>query len=76
MPLSRLLEGGAFDQSDINRMGAAYEAALQLLRLYDKDDPLCELVARKIIEVMQSGVRDPSHLCAKALRELGVTIPD
>jgi len=75
MPIGRLLGEGTFDPADINRMTAAYEAALQLLRLKDRDDPLCELIAAKIIQVFRSGEHDPSHLCARALRELGIELP-
>lgn len=57
-------------------MSAAYEAALELLRLKDRSDPLTELVARKIIELYQAGEHSPPHLCAKALKELGAPIPD
>lgn len=76
MPIDRLLGEGTFDQADINRMTAAYEAALRLLRLKDRNDPLCELIAAKIIQVFRSGELDPPHICARALKELGVPIPD
>jgi hypothetical protein len=76
MPLYRFLREGAFDQRDIERMGAAYEAALKLLRLIDRDDPVCEIVAKKIIEIERSGVTDPAHICARTLKELGIPLPE
>jgi len=57
-------------------MTAAYEAALQLLKLVDRTDPLTEMVAKKIIEIFRNGERDPPHLCARALKELGVPLPE
>jgi hypothetical protein len=51
----RLLQEAAFDQADIDRMTAAYEAALKALRLVDRTDPLTELIAQKIIEVFRNG---------------------
>ena len=75
VPIHRLLLQGSFDPVDIERLTAAYNAALELLRLKDKTDPICELIAAKIIVVYRSGERDPARLCARALKELGVPIP-
>jgi hypothetical protein len=75
MPIYRLLQEGAFDQADIDRMVAAYEAALGQLRLTDRADPVCDLVAQKIIAVARDGERDPPHICARALAELGIPLP-
>ena len=56
MAIYRLLQEATWDQADIDRMTAAYEAALKALRLADRTDPLTELIARKIIEVtLRSG---------------------
>jgi len=72
----RLLQEAAFDEADIYRMTAAYEAALEILHLKNRDDPITELIAKKIIDVVHLGERDPPHICARALRELGVPLPD
>jgi hypothetical protein len=76
VPIHRLLLQGSFDPVDIERLTAAYNAALELLRLKDKTDPICELIAAKIIVVYRSGERDPARVCARALKELGVPIPE
>ena len=76
MAISRLLQEAGFDQADIDRMVAAYDAALKLLRLADRNDPITEIVARKIIEVARSGEHDPARICVRALKELGVPLPD
>lgn len=76
MAIHRLLREAAFDQTDIDRMTAAYEAALNVLRLADRSDPLTELIAKKIIEITQRGERDPPRICASALKELGVPLPE
>ncbi len=75
MPIYRFLREAAFDQADITCMVAAYEAALEFLRLTDRNDPICELLAKKIIEVNRSGERDAPKLCARALIELGIPLP-
>jgi hypothetical protein len=76
MAIYRLLREASFDQADIDRMTAAYEAALKLLRLSNRNDPITELIAVKIIEVTALGESDPSNICARALKELGIPIPE
>lgn len=74
MPIYKLLAAdGTFEPGDAERMTTAYETALALIRLKDRDDPLTELIAKKIIETYRSGVRDPDRLCAATLKDLGVT---
>lgn len=70
MAIYRLLKFSVFEPEQITRMTAAYENALVALQLTDREDPITELVARKIIEVAQTGDLDPVHLCEKALGEL------
>jgi hypothetical protein len=76
MPIYRLLGEAAFDQAAIDNMIAAYEAALKLLRLNDRNDQICELVAKKIIELARNGTYDPPQLCARTLTELGIAPPE
>jgi len=76
MPLQRLLGEAVFPPEDIARITQAYEAALQLLRLTDRHDPVTEIVAKKIIEVTRAGERDPPKICARAIKELGIPLPD
>jgi len=76
MPLQRLLGEAVFPPEDIARITQAYEAALQLLRLTDRNDPVTEIVAKKIIEVTRAGERDPPKICARAIKELGIPMPD
>jgi hypothetical protein len=56
-------------------MSAAYEETLRVLQPVDRQDPITELVARKIIEVANTGERDPTRICEQALRDLGITPP-
>jgi hypothetical protein len=76
MAIYRLLQEAAFSPDDVSRMTAAYEAALRLLRLTDRTDPVTEIVAKKIIEVTRNGERDPPRICARALKELGIPLND
>jgi hypothetical protein len=67
----RILQRSAFGPDDLRRLGEAYELALQHLRLHDRDDPLTETVAQYVIEIAQTGEKDPSRVCARALERLG-----
>lgn len=64
MPISRLFEGQAFEPEHCEAMAAAFEGTLKQLGLKERSDPACELVARKIIQLGQQGVRDSGELIA------------
>jgi hypothetical protein len=52
-------------------MSLALETACAKLELRLTDDPATRLVASKIIEIAQRGVRDAATLSAMTLKELG-----
>ncbi|MDA9427133.1 hypothetical protein [Bradyrhizobium sp. CCBAU 53380] len=52
----------------ISRITTAYEQALHMLCVKDRDDP--EMVARNVIKIAQTGDRDPAEIAALAIREL------
>lgn len=67
MAIYRLLQRSAFGPEDTKRLVEAYELALVRLELKDRDDPLTETIARLIVEVAQTGEKDPKTICARAL---------
>ena len=72
MPVHRLLQYSAFGPDDIVSLTIAYEDALRSLRLVDRDSLVAEIVARKIIEVAQAGIRDPAKICAIVIEDFGI----
>jgi hypothetical protein len=46
---------------------AAYEQVLLALGISDRNDPMTELVAKKVFELGQMGVRDPAKICSLAV---------
>ena len=77
MPIYKLLrDSNEFNSDDVEKLTVAYEAALSLVHLKDREDPLTALIASKIIDVYRTGVRDPARVCATALKELGVPLSD
>lgn len=76
MPILRHLQEESFGPDEIKVLTAAYEAALELLRLKDRTDPVCELIAEKIIKVYRLGETDPARICARAIKDLGIPMPE
>ena len=72
MAIYRLLQNSAFGPDDIQRLATAYEYALRALELKNRDDPITQIVAKRIIHAAQTGVRDPETLCAMAIKNIAV----
>jgi hypothetical protein len=73
MPLNRLLmNDGSFGPDEIKVLNEAYEGALRALYLVDRNDPITEIVARKVIEVGRSGITDPAQLAVTVVKSLGL----
>jgi hypothetical protein len=68
----RLFENAAFGPEEIRSLSEAYESTLLALGLVDRNDPVTELIAKKIIEVAQTGERDAQRLSALAIEQLGI----
>lgn len=70
MPIRRFLAGQAFDPETIREMSTALQRVCDTLRLRMVDDAMTRLVAEKIIELAERGVRDADKLYAMTLAEL------
>lgn len=53
-------------------MTMAFEKALRTVGIKDRNDPMAEMIAKKIVEIAQTSVRDPAEISAQAIRELGM----
>jgi hypothetical protein len=74
MPLTPYLKGAVFDPKAIEAMSAAFNAVCDSLQLINRDDPLTQIIARKVVELAGTGERDPERLCDLVLlsvKELG-----
>jgi hypothetical protein len=67
----RLLQQSAFGPEDIQRMTTAYEDALRTLKM-ERTDPKTERLAKAIIEITQTGIRDPEKICALAVEDFSL----
>lgn len=78
MPIVRFLEGRGFDADQTQHLGAAFNAAWQVLKTKDPalaNGPLTvaarELLAKIIVEAGQRGEKDQARLVAHALDRFG-----
>ena len=71
--IHRILQNSAFTPEQIKLMSTAYEAALAQLKLRDRNDPLTLVIAKAVIDVAQTGERDPMSICTLALQRMEST---
>lgn len=68
MPIQKLLATSGFTPEQRHVFELAFNSTLRKLDLVDRNDPICEMVARKIIEIgLTTG-----HANASAITELAV----
>jgi hypothetical protein len=52
------------------RLNRAYRDVLRSLHLVDRNDPIAEIVAKTVIEIGATGVREPSEISKIAVKRL------
>jgi hypothetical protein len=72
MPINRLLARSSLGPEEIRLLNEAYEQTLRALNLVDRNDPLTEIVAKKIIEISQTITNDPAQISKLAIKALGL----
>ena len=72
MPIRRLLAGSGLGADEVEILTRAFDQALRSLSLVDRNDPLTELVAKKIIEIGASTIRDPVEIANVAIKKMGI----
>ena len=70
MPITPFLRGQAFDPELVDAMGAALSKTCDALELTERTDPMITLVAEKIIELAERGLRNPTAIHRMAMIEL------
>ena len=58
MPINRLLKDKRTPE-EIELLNEAFNHALNLLGVVDRNDPLCDMVAREVVEVGTTGISEP-----------------
>jgi hypothetical protein len=70
MLITRLLQNSNLGPAEQEILNLAFIRGLRLLHLVDRNDPVCEIVARKIIEIGATGAGDPVVISEIAVRKL------
>jgi hypothetical protein len=71
MPINQLLRDGNIHPEEAERLNRAFTYTLKSLHLVDRNDPICDIVARKVIEIDKAGIRDPEEIAKLAAKQLG-----
>jgi len=71
MAIYKLIQSTPLGPDEIQRLVAAYEATLRTLGLKERDDPITQIVAKKVFEIAQTGIEDPSEISKLAIKQLG-----
>jgi hypothetical protein len=69
MPITPFLRNQAFDPETVEVMGKAFVLASEALGLSDRRDAMTKLVAQKIFELAQRGIKNPLALHLAAMTE-------
>ena len=72
MPIDRLLQRRELEPAEQEALRLALTRTLHLLGLVDRNDPICEIVARKIMEIGATGASSPVAISEIAARQLAV----
>jgi hypothetical protein len=62
LAIYRIFQQRVFEPESLICMAKAYEDALVALQLKNRQDPITEFVAKKIVEIAETGERDPNRL--------------
>jgi hypothetical protein len=71
MPINRLLKDKR-TPAEIELLNEAFNHALKLLGVVDRNDPFCDMVVRKIIEVGATGISEPREIGEMAVVRIGL----
>ena len=70
MPISRFLVDSNFTPEEQRLLESAFSVALRKLDLVDRGDPICAIVAQKIIEIAEVGVTGPEEIAELTVNQL------
>ncbi|KYH01780.1 hypothetical protein [Bradyrhizobium sp. DOA1] len=71
MPISRMIANTHFTPEQQHLLELAFNHALRKLDLAGRNDPICDLVASRMIELYDGGVTNAVALAELTIREIG-----
>ena len=73
MPIDRLLHDGKINADEYERLDRAFKVTLRSLHLVDRNDPVCDIVAHKVLEVNAAGTHDPKEIAEIVGKHFGIS---
>jgi hypothetical protein len=70
MPINRMLMNSTLAPEQRHVLSLAFDSTLRRLNLVARNDPICEIVAGKIIEIWDRGATNAVAITELAVREL------
>jgi hypothetical protein len=68
MPIQKLLATSEFTPEQRHSYELAFNAILRKLSLVDRNDPLCDMVARKVIQIGAAGYTNAVQIAELAVK--------
>jgi len=65
-----MLRTASFSPEDSERLATAYEDALRALHVVNRADRITVVIARRIIDAANTGMRHSNELCKLAIKDL------
>jgi hypothetical protein len=63
MPIYELLKRqGSFEPEQVVMLCTVFEDVLQTIGLINRQDPMTEIIAKRLIEIATAGIREPDRL--------------
>jgi hypothetical protein len=72
MAIYKLIQNTPLEPGDVERVIMAYKETLRALGLKERDDPITQIVAKKIFQIAQTGIEDPMEISRLAMEQLGI----
>ena len=72
MPITRLLEESDLSLEQRHIIEFAFNNTLRKLNLVDRNDPICEIVARRVFELGSNGVTNAVAITEMAVKRLAL----
>jgi len=70
MPVRKYIPGSAFDPETIAHMVRAFETLRVILNFDERNDPLVEDLAKRIISLASRGVTDPEEIIRRVIADI------
>jgi hypothetical protein len=72
MAIYQLIQSTPLGPDEIQSLVAACEETLRSLGLKERNDPITQIVAKKVFEIAQTGIEDPAEISKLAMKQLGI----